>query len=521
MSSAKIADLRAVERLIGALPPDDLAKLETLPGVAEQLERKWLPNPGPQTDACHSLADELFFGGEAGGGKSDILQGLAITEHRNSLLLRRTNREASKFIKRFAEMVGHRNGWNGQLSTFTLPGRVIEFGGCQLDDDKQKYKGDPHDLICFDEIADFTESQYRFIIGWNRAADKTQRCRVIAAGNPPTRPEGRWVIKYWGPWLDKSHPNPAREGELRWFTTIDGEDSEVDGPGPHLIGGEWVRARSRSFIRSELSDNPDLAESNYDAVLAALPAELRAAYRDGRFDLAARDDDWQVIPTAWIVAAQERWQADGHNGLAMTAMGLDPAGGGRDSAELAPRYGGWYAPLISAKGPETADGSAMAGLVIRYRKDGCPVVVDVGGGYAGAVITRFQDNAIAFLKFDGAGKSNAAAQGSGLKFANKRAEAWWRFREELDPDQEGGSPIALPPDDELRADLATPRWSPGARGIQLENKDDIRLRLGRSPGKGDAVVMALSEGNRAARQRATSAGHRPKVLLGYANAKRR
>lgn len=282
-----------------------------------------------------------------------------------------------------------------------------------------------------------------------------------------------------------------------------------------------MRARSRSFIRSELSDNPDLADTNYDSVLAALPGELRAAYRDGRFDLAARDDDWQAIPTAWIVAAQARWRPDGNAGLAMTAMGFDPAGGGRDSAELAMRYGGWYAPPVSAKGPETADGSAMAGLVVRYRKDGCPVAIDVGGGYAGAAITRFEDNGIAYLRFDGAAASRASARGSGLRFANRRAEAWWRFREALDPDQEGGSPIALPRDDELRADLATPRFTVGPRGIQIEAKDDIRARIGRSPGKGDAAVMALSEGDRAARQRAGATGRRPQVRLGYAEAKRR
>lgn len=516
-SKATREDLRAVERLIGALAPEGRARLEALPTIATQLDRKWLPNPGPQTAACACPADELFFGGEAGGGKSDILMGLALTDHRHSLLLRRTNREAAKFIKRVADMVGHRKGWNGQRSIFTLPGRFIEFGGCQLEDDKQKYKGDPHDLIGFDEIADFSESQYRFIIGWNRSSDPGQRCRVVAAGNPPTRAEGRWVIKYWGAWLDPSHPHPACEGELRWYTTIAGEDREVDGPGPHLVGGEWVRARSRSFIRSQLVDNPDLAESNYDAVLAALPAELRAAYRDGRFDLALPDDDWQAIPTAWIAAAQERWQPDGNAGLAMTAMALDPAGGGRDSAELACRYGGWYAPLVSARGRETADGSAMAGLIIRHRRDECPVIVDVGGGYGGSVITRLNDNGIAHLKFDGAARSQASAQGSGLKFANKRSEAWWRFREALDPDKSGASTIALPPDDELRADLAAPRWTPGPRGIQIEAKDEIRSRIGRSPGKGDAAVMALSEGTRAVRQFAV--GRRPQVLLGYQRAK--
>jgi hypothetical protein len=86
--------------------------------------------------------------------------------------------------------------------------------------------------------------------------------------------------------------------------------------------------------------------------------------------------------------------------------------------------------------------------------------------------------------------------------SNKRAEAWWKFREELDPDQPDGSAIALPPDPELRADLCALTWSLKARGILLESKDELRKRLGRSPGKGDAVVMAWSEGNRAAMQRA-------------------
>src|SRR3954454_17002668 len=85
-----------------------------------------------------------------------------------------------------------------------------------------------------------------------------------------------------------------------------------------------------------------------------------------------------------------------------------------------------------------------------------------------------------------------------LAFANKRAEAWWNFREALDPDQPDGSAIALRPDPELRADLCTPTWKLTARGILLESKDDIRKRLGRSPGKADAVVMGWSEGNKAA-----------------------
>jgi hypothetical protein len=261
-------------------------------------------------------------GGEAGGGKTDLGVRLALTEHQRSLILRRINKDALKIVLRFEQILGTRDGYNGQLQRWRFRGRQVDIAGCEQESDKQRFKGDPHDLIVFDEGTDFLESQYRFIIGWNRSTDPKQRCRVLVTSNPPTTAEGLWVVKYWGPWLDKTHPNPAKPGELRWFTTVHGVDQEVDGVGPHIIDGEPVMARSRTFIRATLQDNPDLARTNYSSVLASLPEELRRAYRDGDFSVGMKDADFQVIPTAWVLAAQERWKPDGGKGLSMTAMAL-------------------------------------------------------------------------------------------------------------------------------------------------------------------------------------------------------
>lgn len=515
-------NLQEVLEALSALPEGDRAKLaqEALEATKGQV---FVPNPGPQTDAYFCEADELFYGGQAGGGKSALMVGLSLTEHKRSLLLRRTNKEASKFVEEIEDYLGSRDGFNGQKDQWRLAdGRLIDIGGCQYEDDKQKYKGSPHDLIGFDEVSDFTESQYVFISGWNRSVDPGQRCRIVAAGNPPTTPEGLWVLRRWAAWLDPTHPNPAAPGELRWYTTgEDGSEIEVDGLGPHLVAGEMVSARSRTFIPAKLSDNPDLASTNYGAVLAGLPEELRRAYRDGRFDASLKDADWQVIPTAWVLAAEARWKPDGRDGHMMTAMGYDPAGGGRDSAELAPRYGGWYAPLVSAKGVETADGSKAAATIVQHRRDSCGVVVDVGGGYGGAVTLRLKDNGVESIGFNGASASTAKTKDGKLAFVNKRAEAWWRMREELDPDQEGGSCIALPPDPELRADLCAPTWKLTARGIQIESKEDIKKRIGRSPGKGDAVVMALSPGGHAVKRAMSRMGHTPQVIMGRSAVRRR
>jgi hypothetical protein len=510
--------LAEILSLVQGLPPDqreDLAR-QALDGTRGLV---WCPNPGPQLEAMESEADELFYGGSAGGGKTDLIVGLALTQHKRSLVLRRTNKEASKLFDRFFEVLGHRDGWNGQQSVWRFEdGRVLDISGCEHEEDKQKFKGTPHDLKAFDEVSDFTESQFRFISIWNRSADPDQRCRVVACGNPPTTAEGLWVIQYWAPWLDPTHPRPAKPGELRWFLA----DSEVDGPGPHWLDGKLVRARSRTFIPAALEDNPDLVASGYDSVLANLPEELRLAYREGRFDTALRDDAYQVIPTPWIREAQKRWTERPPKGVPMCAMGVDVAQGGTDNTVLAWRHDGWYAPLLKVPGSQTPDGPSVAGLVIQHRRDNARVVIDMGGGYGGSVYDHLKHNLIDAVTFKGSNTTPRRTKDRQLAFANVRAEAYWRFREALEPGQPEGSPIALPADPVLVADLTAPKFEIGPRGISITPKDKLVKDLGRSPDSGDAVVMAWFEGAKAvthgeqwaADQRATDFRRAPVVDMG-------
>lgn len=484
--------LDEIMQKLGVMPPEEKAALAKLAfeGTSHLL---WVPNPGVQTQAVDCEADELFFGGSSGGGKSDLMIGLSLTGHRKSLILRRTNKEAAKLFDRYLEMLGSRDGWNGQDSTWRLAGgRVIDISGCQLEEDRQKFKGAPHDLIGFDEVSDFTESQFTFITIWNRSVDPNQRCRVIAAGNPPTTPEGLWVIKYWAPWLDPTHPNPAKAGELRWF--LGGQ--EVEDRGPYTVEGKKVFARSRTFIPAKLADNPDLAATNYDSVLAGLPEELRLAYREGRFDVSLKDGAFQTIPTSWIRAAQVRWKPETPHGIPMCAMGVDVAQGGSDQTILAPRYDGWFPPLIAIPGAKTPFGKDVAGAVISHRRGNAKVIIDMGGGYGGAAFEHLRDNLgnDAVVGYKGAQNATGRTADGQLAFFNRRSQAYWRFREALDPSQPQGSPIMLPEDPELVADLTAPSFRVGPRGVQVEAKEDVVKRLGRSCDRGDAVVMAWIEG---------------------------
>ena len=75
--------------------------------------------------------------------------------------------------------------------------------------------------------------------------------------------------------------------------------------------------------------------------------------------------------------------------------------------------------------------------------------------------------------------------------------SYWRFREGLDPTQDGGSLIALPNDPELVAQLEAVKWQLTSSGIKVESKEKVAARLLRPSNRADAVVAAWYKGARA------------------------
>jgi hypothetical protein len=120
--------------------------------------------------------------------------------------------------------------------------RQIELGSFPNAGDEKKYQGRPHDLLVFDEAANMREAAVRFLMGWMRSTDPAQkRCRALLTFNPPTTAEGRWIIDFFAPWLDKKHPNPAMPGELRFFATIKAKDIEVPDKRPFVLDDKGDR----------------------------------------------------------------------------------------------------------------------------------------------------------------------------------------------------------------------------------------------------------------------------------------
>lgn len=453
----------------------------------------WTPQDGPQTHAYQSEADVIGYGGAAGGGKSDLILGLAGTQHRRSIIFRRVFPSLRGLIERSREIfnqqdVSHaKDSFNEQLHLWRLAdGRLIEFGSAQYDADLKKYQGQPHDLLAFDEVTEFPESFVRFLSAWNRTTLKDQRCQIVMTFNPPLDESGEWVTRYFGPWIDPQHPRPAKDGELRWYAMVDGKEVErVDGT-PFAHGSDTIAPRSRTFFHATLADNPALAATGYGATIDALPEPLRSLLR-GNFAAGKTVNPWQVIPTEWVKAAQARW-TDTKPETPMTAVGVDLVRGGNDKLVIACLHDNWCAPLIEYPGSAIPDGPTAAALIVSVVEPGAQIGVDVIGigasGYDS--LTYAGVSALAINNAESAG--DRRDRSGRLKFRNIRAASYWKLREALDP--ELGDGIALPPDAELLADLCAPRFKVTTGGVLLESKDEIKARLGRSPDKGDAVVMA-------------------------------
>jgi hypothetical protein len=474
----------------------------------------WLPLCGPQMRAYYSAADELYYGGSAGGGKTELLLGLAITAHTKSVIFRREFVQLEGLVQRSREILsGSTARFNGSsLTWFNLPelphatrSRSLQFGAVQREDDVTKYQGRPRDLTAFDELPNFAEYQYQFLIGWARTTVPQQRVRVVGGGNPPTTTEGAWVIRRWAPWIDDHYPHPAADGELRWFASLDGRDTEVDGPAAFEWHGEQIKPRSRTFIAARLRDNPFLAATGYESVLQGLPEPLRSQLLQGDFTAGLTDDAWQIIPTAWVRAAMARWTPDGApryetdsaehlagDRVPLAALGADPARGGQDNTVLAPRYGTWYAPLRKYAGKATPTGPAVAALILQALGPDVattPVNLDVIG--IGSSVYDSLAPVCTVVAVNFSAKSGMTDRSGRLRMTNVRAEYYWRMREALDP--EHGDNLALPNDPELLADLCAARYSVSAAGVKVEDKEEIKARLGRSPDCGDAAVLALYE----------------------------
>ncbi len=290
----------------------------------------WTPQPGPQEQLFACEADEILYGGAAGGGKSAAIVALLTQRIRmrgyRALVLRRTSddlshlydearwifhegRELGRYAYRPFAPTPETRWFDGSWLISKENGRA-RFGHCHNNDDYKKYIGLQWDDVLFDELPHFTLKQYTEIIARRRGTIPGLRRRAISTANPPEQddPGSEWIKARWAPWLDDDfvfedwEVYDARAGQMvrgkglppRWEAVIDADGEparrrKAPAASAQLLYvatvGEgddarerfstepftWrgARAETRTFIASKMSDNLALleAEPNYVAKL--------------------------------------------------------------------------------------------------------------------------------------------------------------------------------------------------------------------------------------------------------------
>lgn len=238
------------------------------------------------------------------------------------------------------------------------------------------------------------------------------------------------------------------------------------------------------------------AKEDRAAALKRLWGERSSVYRTRVLGEFAEDSGDGVIPLSWLEDAHERWRTWHDTQPVVTtidALGVDVARYGEDPSALALLAGNVLVEVRARQGLDTMQIVALTQGVLDAR--GGVAVVDVIGLGAG-VVDRLRQVGAKVRAFNASSKA-VNSQGLPLKdrsgefgFLNLRSAGWWHLREQLDPAYH--PTLAIVPDDALTAQLLAPTWRDSYGKIQVESKDEIRKRLGRSTDEADAVMQAVA-----------------------------
>jgi predicted phage terminase large subunit-like protein len=251
---------------------------------ASQPRKSYSPHvPWPKQQAFLDLdCKEAFYGGAAGGGKSDALLMAALQYAHvpgySALILRKDTRRlelSGGLIPRSHEwLAGSGAKWNGNRRMWTFPttGRpaTLSFGYLLDSLDKYRYGSSEYQYIGFDELTEFTEEDYLFLFS---------RLRKTVDLNVPLRV--------------RSASNPGNIGHL-WVKRRFIGDGAMAAERTSDAVVYW--REGRAYIPARIGDNPALNEAEYRDSLAHLPPVVRERLMNG--DWSVREEG--LIRPEWL-----------------------------------------------------------------------------------------------------------------------------------------------------------------------------------------------------------------------------
>lgn len=190
-------------------------------------------------------------------------------------------------------------------------------------------------------------------------------------------------------------------------------------------------------------------------------------------------DDTLIAPSH-ILAAMEK----NLNGVGLGTFGADVARFGTDETAVYRNRDGKLRLVYSKHKQDTVETtSALKNLLNMLPLVHVPMIVDVIG-VGGGVVDMLRHDNYNVIPFNG-----SESPWDPVRFANRRAEAYWNMRELF----EHGLVDIDPNDELLLAQLGSLKWKLTRRGqILIESKEDMKKRGLPSPDRADAAMMALS-----------------------------
>ena len=187
-------------------------------------------------------------------------------------------------------------------------------------------------------------------------------------------------------------------------------------------------------------------------------------------------------PDEVLAAMQRQVPADAHQ-WAQMRLGLDVARYGDDRTVIFPRQGlRAFQPHMMRHGRDTAVSTDIATAVLAMQRDlkADVTIVDATGGWgAGASdVLRASRKPPINVQFH--------AKAYDQRYRNRRAELWFAMEKWI---RAGG---CLPDVPELVGELTAPTYTFVRGQFQLEDKDQVKARLGRSPDLGDALALTFA-----------------------------
>lgn len=237
------------------------------------LSNKWIPyQPSFKQFRFLMLPDkEAFYGGAAGGGKSDaLLMGAIMFCHLpdyHAILFRKTledHKLSSSLIprsKKWLVPVLGKKAYNGSTNTWTFPGgATISFGYLNNVDDHFRYQSTEFQFIGFDELPHIPENQFRYLFSRLRRLESQVHIplRMRGAGNP----EGKHVLFVYRRYVN-------------------------------------LKTSIAPFVPAKIGDNPGLDKESYFDSLSNLDPITQERLKNGNWEIA--DQGLKFNPKWFII----------------------------------------------------------------------------------------------------------------------------------------------------------------------------------------------------------------------------